>query len=337
MKKLTKLLILIILTKGFIAMGAGPSTGGGAYSVECPKNPIEPAQNILLDLYEGAYVLNFKMKQASGSIEQDYFDSIDTTYTLQGYPDLAESKREEIQLRLKTFFRAVKFVETAADLPVANDIGLPPEIPSQCHINQVAYFDDTGNTIYLLKPSWDMMDSLSQAAIVQHELHYHYKRQQGESTSLLTRRTVAHIFAKEGPLSIKDGLSEDNLEYTVDNDLISMFSMIPGFIARSPVVRLQFRHINGYGLVAKTWADFPMSHWELKYEYSKKAPFRYCVVTTPNTNLIITKPLQGTLYPKGFQIRLEYITGLPVKIGVLKPDGSILTEGTISSGKSCQP
>lgn len=340
MNKLIKLLIIIISTKSFIAMGAGPSTGGGAYSVECPKNPIEPAQSVLLDLYEGVYVLNFKMKETSGSIEDDYIASVNRTYDLQGYT-LNRPKRDEVLKHLKVFFRSIKFVNTVADLPVANDIGFSPRVPSQCHIAQVAYFDDNQSTIYILKSIWDRMDPLSQAALAQHELHYHFKRQLGETTSSLTRRTVAHIFSAEGPLPAKEGLVEKSLVYDINlyknrMSTVSIFNMIPGHVVDSPVVRLQFTHIHGYGLVAKTWADLPMPHWELKYEYSKQDSSRYCIVTTPNTNLIISAPLQGTLYPNGYQVRAEYITGLPVKIGILKPDGSVLTEGTISAGKSCQ-
>ena len=63
----------------------------------------------------------------------------------------------------------------------------------------------------------------------------------------------------------------------------------------------------------------------------------YSVVTTPNTNLVIPSPLNGTLYPNGYQVRMEYITYSPLWISILWPDGSVATEGTTTGGNTANP
>lgn len=340
MKSIMKFLVLPVLTQGALAMGMGPSTGGGGYAIQCPENPLEPAQTTLLDLYEGAAVLNFKMKHTSGSLEQDYLESVNTTYGLQGFPKLTEEGEKKIRQHLKLFFRSVKLVEKATDLPSANDLGALPYIPSQCHVTQVAYFDDNATTIYILKPIWNLMDPLNQAALVQHELHYRHKRRDGDTDSVLTRKAIAHIFAQQGAVPTNDGISDIYHRYILRDDFISVFHAIPSFFRGTPIVRIQFQHIYGYGLVTKTWADLAMPHWELKYKYGNQG--RYCVVTSPNVNLVKTAPLKGGLYSdglptqNGFQVRVEYITNQPLKVSIVKPDGSVLTEGTLYSGSSCQ-
>lgn len=317
-----------------MVLGIGPSTGGGAYSITCPANPIEPAQTILLDLYEGESIYKFKMKNASGSIEKDYFVSVDTTYTLQGYPQMAESIKGAILNHLKEFFRSTVLVEHASELPVADDLGTVPIIPTQCQLAQAAYFDDNSGTIYILKSAWDGMDSMNRAALVQHELHYRFKRLAGEKSSNLTRKIVAHIFAQEGVTPVHSGASNTNRTYRAELEYSSIFQVLQGY-QNAPMVRLQFNQINGNGLVSKTWADIPLLYWDLKYEYIKTAPYRHCVVKTPDVNFVTTVPLNGTLYSGEYSLRIEYITNKPVKIKIINPDGSILTEGEITGGKSC--
>ena len=159
MKNLVLCLFITAISLNLLARESGPSTGGGAYVITCPENPLEPALNVLLDLYEGSHVLRFNMKKASSSIEQDYVDSVRQTYTLQGFPNFKHPTDDELISQLKDFFRSVKIIENPNELPVANDLGETPKIPSQCQIKQLGYFSDEDQVIYILKPLWDKLDS----------------------------------------------------------------------------------------------------------------------------------------------------------------------------------
>lgn len=189
---------------------AGPSTGGGGFAVFCPRAPVE-----LLDLYEGRVLLKYHLASASGDLRHDYFQAVQRTYTLQGRPEMAAQHRDRIMNNLSNFMLSTKFIETEAELPRAEDAGVLPWVPSQCVIRQVAYFDDIQQMIYILKPAWNQMDSLSQAALVEHELMSNFMRRLGERTSEAARKAVAHIFALNGSADLCDGLPEHTRRYLV--------------------------------------------------------------------------------------------------------------------------
>ena len=169
---LTAILCGTFEPKNASAMGGGGMEGGGGFTINCAQTPVEPGRIETLDLYEGSQIPEFVMAKASGNLAEDYFLGVKNTYALQGYPDLAEGRREEILESLKAFFRHTQFVDSESQLPKANDLGNLPSIPPTCRVQQIAFYADTLQRIYILKPLWDQLDSLSQAALVQHELFY---------------------------------------------------------------------------------------------------------------------------------------------------------------------
>lgn len=330
-------IILLYTVNGFAKL-MGPSTGGGGFAISCPKTPLEPAQTMLLDLYEAEEVYKFQLVKASNNLEEDYFRSAQRVYSLQGYPHLAESLRSDISNGLRNFFRSVRFVENISELPVANDLGEVPWVPSQCKIQQMAYFDDQSSTIYILKPLWDKFDSLSQAALAQHELSYKYQRLLGEKTSKISRIHVGHAFSAAGPTPVSDGLSSDSFSFSFKKDeRLSVLEVTHGYSLGRPTARLQFNQIGGQPLLSKTWVDFALPIWDLAHAYDPSENNFSCVVKNPNTHIITSAPLLG-LYTSYFSanlehikftVELEYITNQPVKITIRRADGSIMTSGSL--------
>lgn len=325
-------MILLYTVNGFAKL-MGPSTGGGGFAISCPETPLEPARTMLLDLYEAEEVYKFQLVKASHNLEEDYFRSANRVYSLQGHPYLAESLKSDISKNLRNFFRSVKFVKNISELPLAKDLGEVPWVPSQCNIQQVAYFDDQSSTIYILKPLWDKLDSLNQAALAQHELSYMHQRMLGEKNSKISRLHVGHAFSVAGPTPVNDGLTSDSSLFTFKDERLSALAVTHGFSLGQSIARLQFKQIGGIPLLSKTWVDFASPIWDLALAYDPSESNFSCVVKTPDTHIVTSAPLLG-LYTNDFganqfTAELEYITNQPVKITVRRSDGSILTSGSL--------
>lgn len=311
------------------ALAFGPSTGGGGFVVSCPQTPVEPARAQLLDLYEAQEQLGFEIMQTSGSIEQDYFGGVDRTYTLQGQPALAEAIQEDISKNLKRFFRNVKFVTEGSDLPAADDIGQKPVLPSQCRLQQLAYFDDRSETIYILQPLWEQLDSLNQAALVTHEIGFKYYRSLGEKDSRNARVFVAHAYSVKGPSPVNDGIMIPNKDFSLPGKYISQFTVMPGTMVGRSTARLQFQHIAGYAMFSKTWTDIESPVWNLKAKYLNNMHHEVCIVKTPNVNSVTSAPLQGTMFSNHY-VTLEYITDQPARLKITDSNGVVVVENYIT-------
>lgn len=326
----TKLIICLFVTLATASVHAhGPSTGGGGFTASCPATSISPASTELLDLYEGREVLGFTLAQSTGDLREDYFLSAKRTYTIQGAPSLADQNREWLMQNVTRIMQSVKFVEQAAELPVANDLGQAPWIPSQCSIDQVAYFDDRAGVIYVLRPLWEKLDSMNQAGLLQHEIFGREFRKLGDMTSEMARRTVAHAFAVSGNLPIFDGLPSTAVAYIAHPAIngnggtsdISSFQTAKYFSIEGEVRRLQFDTLGGRALLTKTWADLPYQAWNLKLDGLQ------CVVADAGVYADVTVPVQGAI-TKGLSVNLKMATGAPVQITVLR-DSEVLSTGYV--------
>ncbi|MBL7670137.1 MAG: hypothetical protein JNM39_06600 [Bdellovibrionaceae bacterium] len=275
--------------------------------------------------------------QASGSIEEDYFQAAKRTYDRQGFPDLADNQKTDILNNLKRFFRSVKFVQNASELPVANDLGAEtPWIPSQCQIQQMAFFDDLSTTVYVLKPLWDKMNSLSKAALVKHELAYEHQRGLGAKDSFMARRYVAHTFAIHGPEAILEGATPNSRRYIMqDQGRFSSLVVTHGNSMGKPKVMIHFDFLNAYPMLAKTSAVIDSPVWELESkEPTETEPFGTCIVKTPGIDHVATSAINGTT-TSGLSLKLDYKTGLPIKLTILDSEGRVMTSGNLTGSNNC--
>jgi hypothetical protein len=307
--------------------------------VVCPATPLEPARTELLDLYEGRNLPGFVMAVSRGGIEADYFAAVDRTYTLQGEPDLAEALRSEVLENLRRFLRSVNFVDSPQEMPAANDAGNLPWIPASCRLEQVAFFDDTAQSVTVLRGLWEKMDSLNQAALVHHELFYREMRPLKDRDSVLSRRAVAHVYSVRGPVPLLDGLSAASQRYLAQTEgangstnEISLFHLTP--FPAANFSRLQFAALQGRPALAKSWVDVPLQNWNLRFGRSPVDPnYIGCIVRDENTDVVLEGPVQGTMFP-GLKVQISYKTGLPVSLRLYR-GAELLSEGLVGGAGNC--
>lgn len=330
---LTSLLMLSAMNAQ--AHFSGPSSGGGGFVVDCAATLLEPAKVEMLDLYEARQKFSFIQATASMNLMDEYFLSVDRTYTLQGAPDLAEQRRVEIDHNVRLFFRSVKEV-AATELPQAHDLGSAPWIPASCQIKQVAFFDDSSDTIYLDRVLFTKMDALNQAALIQHELWYKQMRILKDTTSELSRAGVGHIFAVRGVMPINDGIPAKSLRYSTQSltanstSEISSFQAFPMFGLGRKFLRMQFSQLHGRAQLTKTYVDMPWNIWDLKLGRSQSNPNLVgCIVQTPNQNIQHTVSVSGTM-SQGLSLRYIYQTGEPISLAIIN-NGQVISEDYIGS------
>jgi len=189
MKSILLTMILILPVSGF----AGPRSGGGGFAVSCPATPVSAGSLELLDLYE-MNAGGHRLQPALGDFKQEYIRAVGRINSLLGAPNYVQEQQELIESNLKRFFQSVKWLKNEQEMPVAQDLGKIPWIPSQCELKQIAYFDDSSKTIYVLEREYSQLSPQHQAALVFHELWFMHHRTLGETTSELSRRLTGFGF-----------------------------------------------------------------------------------------------------------------------------------------------
>ena len=276
----------------------GPSSGGGGYAVVCKASPVETANAQLLDLYEAQW-MGRTLATGTGDLTKDYFDSVDRTYTAQGRPDLEKSLEKSIELNLKRFFRVANFVSTSRELPSADDVGQTPALPANCSLEQVAFFNDVNQSVTILKPVCDLMSSMDQAALVQHELVYREARIYGETDSTLSRQMVADRFDGEHIKTSLDEITSKSVRYSALGKSPKNQKEALSQLYRTPIanpaglMRIQFTQIQGRALLSKTWIDLPLHKWNLKIGRLANGSLA-CLVDDPSQAFNISAPIQST-------------------------------------------
>lgn len=329
--------ILVCLSSMFVSSlaWAGPSTGGGGFGVFCGPTPISSASVELLDLYEGEQ-RGYTMVQTTGDLKQDYFESVKRTYTIQGIPELAEEQRSEIQTNLLRFMQSVKFVKSVQDLPVAKDLGAVPWVPTQCSIQQIAYFDDASTTIYVLRSAWDQIGLVGQSALVSHELISNDARRNGALTSSYARLAVAHMYAATGPTPLLFGVPQGStLFYASPLSSRGAYTAFYSFaLPASNVRRLQFYSIGGRAMLTQTWAYIPLIPGDFAFGASASQPeITGCILQTKGVDTQVSALIQGSMTPN-YRVTYKLKTGEPIKLTFEDNDG-IFEEESVDGGSNC--
>lgn len=334
MKKTNLFVLLLSLlgaNLGFASDGAG-STGGG-FAVDCPATPVSSPEITLLDLYE-IQKQGMQLIPTTGDLAEDYFNSVDNTYTLQGRPNLAEELRANIFNNLKITMQSVKFVTSARDLPQINDVGKLPWIPSQCQLKQIALYDDKAGIIFILKSAWDRLDSQNKAALVQHELFGKSGRRLGEVTTQLARSSVGHTFSElSGIRSLKDGLTGSAKRYFSGSfPAMAKQNLSSIFIQRynaSSLNRIQFISMFGKSMLTKTWIDIPLDiEITMVKAPTESDPFN-CILDNQNLDKSFRVPVEGSM-AAGAEIEIHFETGKHIELKLFR-NNSLISTNTIST------
>lgn len=199
MKYLVIALLLTISAQASATVGT--RDGGGGIGVRCGER-LE-----LLDLHEAR--LNGLKNPYSPQSEKETIDDVTTLFGNLMWVSFNGS-HEEYKSALTTLITPmfdggsvddlykVKYVDS---LPLTDDVG-KYKIRPGCHLEQIAYFDDTISTLFIAK-NWRELDWIDRGALVMHELVYYADRRNAmeyfedniKMTSVRARAFVGHLFS----------------------------------------------------------------------------------------------------------------------------------------------
>jgi hypothetical protein len=339
------LITILFLTTGSAIAGVGSS--GGGFALVCRQADGRIGNAILLDLYEAQVRLGLKLPRASGSLERDYLRSITNSYRLKG--------NDPSQLRptldnLRDFFRLVKMTKAGERLPRLNDLGEISPLPRGCHLEQLAIFYDAKPIVVRIDSEiWKALDSLSQAALVSHELYYRRERIDKEPTSETTRALVGRIYAASGVVPTLAGVPRDALscsavhpsDYYVMNvdpktggksmtsTRLTIFFAYPLLSPQGQGYRLQFYQWVGRSMVSKTAFDLPGIGFELKQVNDRTLREWISYVTEPNQRIRTQVRMNGASN-SDWILGLHYETGKPFRISA-SSRGQVLSEQYVTT------
>lgn len=330
-ESITQVLIagLLVFSAESVFARSGPQTGGGGFAVYCPETPVAKESVVVLDLYEGRReVHGRRYVQAGQDLMETYKNVVRNTYKRQGYPDAFDNTDTEDHLQ--RFFQSVKFVNTADEMPVANDLGATVGIPSQCQLAQIAFFADSRDVIYILKPAWDKLDLLNQAALVLHELHgFALRSIQNVKSSVSARKFTAAAMTTTG---VKENIQEamQRLQslhaQSIDGRrLLTVFRVLP--FTDSSITRLFITNLFGVGLTSEAYVDLPLADIKLKRKISDQNEIVY-ELANENLDQVNELVINGA-QTNHLKVRVVLKTGEPVKISLVE-DGAAKLESWLA-------
>ena len=173
---------------------AGRDTGNGGVGIVC-RNPRGNILSVeMLDIYEGR--IQNSLTYAAEPTDTDVRIGMTEPKMISNPSFLREFQNELARVRAGWIFlpRGTGLEPTNDAFPVINRRG--------CAFEQVANYTDEGQ-IYVDRELFSQMDSLNQAALYLHEAIYKLARNQvQETTSIRTRRIVAHLLARNGDSAV---------------------------------------------------------------------------------------------------------------------------------------
>jgi hypothetical protein len=282
------------------AMSEGPSTtGGNGYSVVCrEKGKIVSAE--LLDLYEAQAKFHLSLPKPLGSLKRDYLRAVKNSYSLQGQADAFQENAI-----LTNLYQFLDHLHFGGPVLATNDIGptLPP--PHGCKYEATAYFHDQQDVVDVDLEIWNALDSLSQAALVSHELDYSWNRVLQDRTSENARALVAYIYSNSDIVPVKADLPKTALLFgTYDanqaSQVDSSFYVYPALEG----VTLQLVQIMSLPMITKATVDVPGIHFALDHQ---------CLVTEAATKVDAVFPVHGS-QREDYALGIHYETGMPVRL-----------------------
>lgn len=317
-----KLNLIVILSGALLftsnQLKAGEIASGGGMSVVCQNN----GQSIhkLLDLFESEVLFGEEnVARASGNLNEDYARLVGRTYTLQGaHIDHQQASIEN----LERFFEIVEWVNEP--LPFLNDQGRTVTIPANCEIKQLAIFYDTENKVKIDQELWNQLDSMSQAALVEHELFYHHERKYNELNSESTRSYIHQILTADIQTPVLEGTGNASLMCTASNHVDSAVDFV-FYVTKNGAneSELQFTAFAQRPLLVKSTL-VTSANFEVHREVDTNFP-NFPFVDVPNdvtANIVETLPLE-TIHRDDWTAKIIFKAAQPVSIQALQNNAPI--------------
>jgi hypothetical protein len=190
-----------LLSLSFAHARAGSGSSGGGNAVVCYENEVIKSVE-LLDIYEARVVHKLTIKKSLPTIEQEYIRYMKDSRAALGStgPINEEGALSHFRSTLKL---AMRFVPEGQTLPILNDSGRTPEVPSNCKIEQLAVFYDHRGSYDVNKTLWDRLNGMNRLALFIHEALYSQYRRIGEVNSENVRAYTAAVFSVENSSRIQ--------------------------------------------------------------------------------------------------------------------------------------
>lgn len=272
MKKLFTILATLIL---YAQSWAGVSTSGGGFAVVCrgANQKIHSAE--VLDLVEGRIRYKLNIFQASGSELKDYTRAVENAYWLQMNKPCNFKGCLLPSDNFQRFINIVDWVNDRSQLDMVYDLGNVSDILKTmkrgCNIEQVAVYLDQADRVKISKEAWLHLDSLSKAALVQHELMYRHSRRYvllPELDSESSRLATAITFASQLP-TVHDGVPKGEkptmVFHDINNHVTGKYDSTTYYSFQvnkeqdylKRIFRKQFTQIAGRPVLTQTYVEIP--------------------------------------------------------------------------------
>ncbi|MBL7542638.1 MAG: hypothetical protein JNL11_02430 [Bdellovibrionaceae bacterium] len=279
-KNISKLFIVLPIMLAILLSGlgvdAGVSTSGGGYAVVCytQQGQIESVE--LLDLFEARRIYNLTLIKSSGNLVADIMAGTRNTYWLQREMVVKDvATLEFLNLNIQSWLNTRVWVNTAQQLPKISDLGDVGNIRHlwgpRCRLEQIAFMDDKTLKVHILKPLWDRMNSLNQAALIKHEMFYNISRNYiilPLETSEFIRKSIGLMYTANKIPSAISGipkglkphmiLHDPNAKSTGRWDSTAYYSFPIRKSSNGAVFnRYQFTYVAGRIILTPTYVDMP--------------------------------------------------------------------------------
>lgn len=306
---------------------AGPRSSGGGFVIACPETPVSAASVQLLDIYE--IENQHTVVPVTGDLKKEYVDAVGRLNARLGAPNYVQENGEAIQKNLTRFFQSIVWVDQADNLPIADDLGKKPWIPSQCQIRQMAYFDDASQRIYVNRELFQKLNTRDQAALVLHELFFHEFRYLGESTSQSSRRLTGLAFVssaldpvfpmpipEDKMLTFSDAKFPEPVSGRTAYTEVAFFKSVG--VEKSVLI---FKTLLGRPVLTYTRAVLSPIDVEFENKWVDTPPYARVVrvIKTPNLKIDQQVPVEGQSFGDlGYEIRIHGETGSALYLDLIQ-------------------
>ena len=326
-----KLIMALALPLFAYSAFAGPITSGGGFAVVCRnvKGKIDSAQ--LLDLYEAEKKLGLTLIESKNDVVKDLKNAVSNQYRILGF-DLkdpsTDASIESALGRYKDYLNEALYLPINFKLPEVSDLGLHELPPLGCNIEQVAFFDDSSEKLKISTSIWNELDSLSQAALIFHEVIYLDKRRSNNDiTSMKTRSVVGVNFSNApavvSPEQIKNlqqGMIKDFSKVESFKEQVQFYHKREGRLLTLNLARLPKRLLQ-----SRTAVSFDIGNIKFKNIHDNNYG-RSLLYTDSNVPMILRSHSDSILLDIDMEIIIN--PGEATKARIFE-DGELIYEGLI--------
>lgn len=215
MKKKSVIMITLLLNVvPWAAFGFGGQSSGGAFAVVCREKARDLQSVALLDLFEARERYGLTLPPELPTLEEAWKRIIRRRWEYSSLPsDTGQPRSEEKSWNeVVAWMKSFHYVTDRTRMPRSKDTGFTGELPTKCALEQLAFYDDRAEQLYINLALWNELKSNHQAALLYHEMVYRFNRRVGDLTSAEVRKSVAYMVATDPLKKLSDLVPEGATE-----------------------------------------------------------------------------------------------------------------------------